>query len=208
MASPTIAPTIALPTAKRRIMAARQPMIVGIGGTARPGSSPEVALELALAAAAAEGAKTQLCGGAELSRLPLYGTEQSRCALAKHLVDCVRRADGIIIASAAYHGSISGLVKNALDYLEDTAHDERVYLDGLPVGLIVTAHGWQAGASTLAALRSIVHALRGWPTPFGAAINCSGGLFRDGVCTDQKVCDQLAMVGRQVGHFTTMQSFA
>ncbi len=48
------------------------------------------------------------------------------------------------------------------------------------VGLIATAYGWQATGSTLATLRSIVHALRGWPTPLGAAINSSGGIFKGG----------------------------
>jgi FMN reductase len=41
----------------------------------------------------------------------------------------------------------------------------------LPVGLIATAAGWQAAVSTLQALRTITHALRGWPTPMGLAIN-------------------------------------
>lgn len=36
---------------------------------------------------------------------------------------------------------------------------------------MVTAAGWQGAVSTLTALRSIVHALRGWPTPLGIALN-------------------------------------
>ena len=56
-------------------------------------------------------------------------------------IEAIRSADGVIIASPGYHGSVSGLVKNAIDYIEETARDERVYLDGLPVGLIVTAYG-------------------------------------------------------------------
>src|SRR3546814_6783254 len=75
------------------------------------------------------------------------------------LVAAVRDADGLILASPGYHGSISGLVKNAIDYLEETARDRRVYLHGLPVGLIATAFGWQATGGTLLAMRSIVHAL-------------------------------------------------
>ena len=39
------------------------------------------------------------------------------------------------------------------------------------MGLIATAAGWQAAVSTLQALRTITHALRGWPTPMGLAIN-------------------------------------
>jgi len=47
-------------------------------------------------------------------------------------------------------------------------------------------------------MRSIVHALRGWPTPLGVGINASGGIFRDGECTDPGVNDQLKLVAQQV----------
>lgn len=178
------------------------PLIVGIGGTASPSSSTEQALRLTLAAAELGGARTRLFGGAFLARLPLYLTtppdESAECL---ELIDAVRQADGVVIASPGYHGSISGLVKNAIDYLEETARDPRVYLDGVPVGLIATAYGWQAAANTLATLRSIVHALRGWPTPLGAAINSSGGLFRDGACASPTVEQQLRLVGQQVTGF-------
>jgi FMN reductase len=96
-------------------------------------------------------------------------------------------------------------VKNAIDYIEDTAKDARVYLDGIPVGLIATAYGWQATGSTLATLRSIVHALRGWPTPLGAAINSSGGIFKDGACTDPGAANQLELVGKQVYEFARLR---
>ena len=56
--------------------------------------------------------------------------------------------------------------------------------------------------STLAALRSIVHALRGWPTPFGATLNTSEKLFdANGGCTDERIAAQLALVGKQVVEF-------
>ena len=86
------------------------------------------------------------------------------------LVDAVRAADGVIIASPGYHGSISGLVKNGLDGLEDLRDDVRPYLDGRAVGLIVAADGAQAAGATLSTLRNIVHALRGWPTPLGVVL--------------------------------------
>jgi FMN reductase len=179
-------------------------LIVGIGGTASPVSSTEQALSIALAAAESSGAETRLFGSAFLTRLPHYLTEPPS-AESSAFVDAVRAADGLIIASPGYHGSISGLVKNAIDYLEETARDPRVYLDGVPVGLVTTAYGWQATASTLATLRSIVHALRGWPTPLGAAINSSGGIFRDGSCSDSAAASQLQLVGKQVVEFARMR---
>jgi len=182
------------------------PFILGIGGTAISGGSTEQALAVALSSAQQLGAETLLFGGEELARLPHYLTPGATdVPEAGMLVDAVRRADGLIIASPGYHGSISGLVKNAIDYIEETAKDSRVYLDGVPVGLIATAYGWQATGSTLAALRSIVHALRGWPTPLGVAINSSGGLFRDGACSDPAIAKQLELVGKQVHEFALVR---
>lgn len=182
-----------------------KPFIVGIGGTAAANSSTEQALAIALASAERAGAEVKLFGAETLAALPHYMTEASSVsAEGREFVAAVRRADGLIIASPGYHGSISGLVKNAIDYLEETSKDARVYLDGVPVGLIATAYGWQATGSTLATLRSIVHALRGWPTPLGAAINSSGGIFKGGVCSDAGASNQLELVGRQVHEFARL----
>ena len=149
------------------------PLVVGIGGTVGGPSSTERALRIAVAAAGREGLKTRVFGGAELARLPLYDPKAAeRTPEERAFVEAVRNASALIIASPGYHGNISGAVKNALDLLEETARDpHRAYLADMPVGLISTAYGWQATGSTIAALRSIVHALRGWPTPFAAAIN-------------------------------------
>ena len=173
--------------------------ILGLGGTTNPLSSTEQALAIALKTASDAGAETELFGCERLCALPHYQSDPDGLNdTGRDLVAAVRRADGIILASPGYHGTISGLVKNAVDYIEETRSDERAYLDGLAVGLIVTAHGWQAIGSTLAAMRSIVHALRGWPSPLGVGINASGGMFRDGVCADDGVNDQLRIVAEQV----------
>jgi FMN reductase len=182
------------------------PLIVGIGGTTSDESSTECALSIALDAARVDGAQVELFGGPSLAMLPHYSASVvAGSEVAPKLVSAVRRADGLVIATPGYHGSISGLVKNAIDYLEETAKDARAYLDGLPVGLIVTAYGWQATGATLGALRSIVHALRGWPTPMGAAIRTTSGLFVDGACTDPAVSEQLSLVGRQVVDFARIR---
>ena len=152
-------------------MARFRPYIVGIGGTTRPGSSSEKMLRYALALAEAQGAQIELLDGASI-QLPMYAPESpARSDEAQRLISALRRADGVILSTPCYHGSISGLVKNALDYTEDMCKDAQPYLDGRAVGLIVCGHGWQSTGVVLSAFRSIVHALRGWPTPMGVAIN-------------------------------------
>ncbi|WP_447717101.1 NADPH-dependent FMN reductase [Pluralibacter gergoviae] len=184
--------------------ATRPPFIVGIGGTTRPGSSTERALTTALAHARSRGANTRLFGGKELAALPAFNPEvTTRTPQELAFVDAVRQADGILIASPGYHGGVSGLVKNAIDLLEDLRGDSRVYLDGRAVDCIITAAGWQGCNTTLAALRAIVHALRGWPTPLGATLNTAGvSLFdKEGNCTDVAVQRALETVAEQVLSF-------
>jgi FMN reductase len=183
------------------------PLVVGIGGTIGGISSTERALRIALDAACKEGFRTRMFGGADMARLPLYDPRATeRTEHEREFVDTIRQASALIIASPGYHGSISGVVKNALDLLEETARDEaRPYLADMPVGLIATAYGWQATGSTIAALRSIVHALRGWPTPFAAAINTQLTKFDDeGGSSDPAVLEQLSLIGRQVARFAPL----
>jgi FMN reductase len=178
-----------------------RPFIVGIGGTTRPGSSTESALRTALRFAEEMGAATALFGGEALSTLDVFSPEQrERSAGQRAIVEAVRQADAVIFASPGYHGGVSGLVKNAIDLLEDLRGDERVYLDGMPVGCIVTAAGWQGCNTTLGALRSIVHALRGWPTPMGVTLNTAGArLFgAQGECLDAQVGASLRLLAQQV----------
>lgn len=173
--------------------------IVAIGGTVNPDSATEAALRLATRPAAEAGAEVQVFGGAYLASLAHYRGEGHSAGAGGELVEAVRAADGLIVAAPGYHGTISGLVKNALDYLEDLSGDARPYLDGRAVGLIATAHGDQAAMGTLITMRAIIHALRGWPTPMGVTVRTYEGLFAaDGTSGDERIARQLELVGRQV----------
>lgn len=186
----------------------RRPRVLCIGGSTRPGSSSEQAVRVAAAAAEAAGADVDLIVSRDLI-LPIYDTETSeRSPEAQRFVAAVKSADAVIIASPGYHGAMSGMIKNALDYIEDLARDEeRPYLHGLPVGCIAVAYGWQATVSTLHSLRVTVHALRGWPSPLGATVNASGGVFdkETGACTDDSARFQLETVAQQVVEFAMLR---
>jgi FMN reductase len=181
------------------------PLILGLGGTLRSGSSSELALRHALAAVEQIGARTQLITAVELD-LPMYNPDRPMSAAAGRLIDATRRADGLIVATPGYHGGTSGLLKNALDYLQELADDPSPYLDGKAVGCIVTSAGWQAGATTLAALRSIVHALRGWPTPLGVVVNSLQPVSdSSGRIVDDRIVGQLEVLSDQVVSFARSQ---
>jgi FMN reductase len=176
--------------------------VVGIGGSIRADSQTERALSVVLDSARLAGADTVAITGADLV-LPFYDPAVlDRSAAALRLVETLREADGVVLVSPGYHGTVSGLVKNALDYVEDLRSDTRPYLDGRAIGCVAMALGWQAAVTTLTALRSIVHALRGWPTPLGAALN-SGEVAFDahGMPSDPAVERTLRTIGEQVVDF-------
>jgi FMN reductase len=180
----------------------RRPYIVGLGGTIRAGSSTQNALTLSLSEASARGAETLLLCGADID-LPAYAPGADvHDERARRIVAEIRRADGIILATPGYHGGISGLVKNAIDHIEELRLDQRPYLEGRAVGCIVTAAGSQGAVTTLVALRAVVHALRGWPTPLGAAIMTANPVFdANGDCLSPNVEAQLRLIAQQVFDF-------
>jgi FMN reductase len=143
---------------------------------------------------------------AEALDLPHYGTGRAQGEERVHrLVEALRCCDGVVLSSPAYHGAMPGMLKNALDYVEDLRNDARPYLDGRAVGVIVCANGAQAIGTTLVAVRSVIHALRGWPTPMGVGINSAAPAFDvGGTCNDPAVAAALATLAGQVVDFAEM----
>src|SRR3546814_4280126 len=141
--------------------------------------------------------------------MPFYDpSTPARTSAAQQLVETLRQADGIILFSPCYHGRVSGLIKNSLDYVGDMVRDRRAYFDGLPIGCIGLGFGHQGAHAAMSALRSVAHALRGWPTPYGCTVQVERGLFGNGVCSDAGIESRLRIVGRQVAEFANARPLA
>ena len=180
-----------------------QPFIVGIGGTTRSGSSSERLTIAVLRQTERLGARSLMFGGAKLAGLPHFTPESEvRNAEQRELIEAVRAADGLVIGTPGYHAGISGLVKNAIDLLEDTRQDERVYFDHMPVGVVVSAAGWQALGHTLSAMRAVIAAMRGWSTPIGVTANTvAQAVFnRDGEIADADIARAVEGQASQIMH--------
>ena len=111
--------------------------ILGIGGSVRAGSMNRQVLEMMLAYARSYGAETDMAAMNDL-RLPIHNPEIPREQQPQQLLQLIERmkwADGFIIASPTYLGSLSGAVKNTLDSLHVAHGEPRVYFDGRPVAL-------------------------------------------------------------------------
>jgi FMN reductase len=185
-----------------------RPLVVGIGGSTNEPSGTTLLLRTALDIVSAQGARTVCFAGAELAQLPIYAPGAAVDETTAHFVRVVRECDAVIVATPGYHGGMSGLVKNALDHLEALREDDRPYLDGRPVGVIVTAAGWQTSGTTLSSVRAAVHALRGWPTPYAVTVNSAQQSLRDGLPADEAVLVGLRILTGQVMEFLSWQAAA
>jgi FMN reductase len=108
----------------------------------------------------------------ESLNLPLYHPDlhETNCPEAEPLLAAFRRARAFVWFTPAYHYSISGAFKNALDFIELLGDDEPPYLGGRLVGLVSASSGPIAAVHAIGAMEQIVHALRGYVVPATAPI--------------------------------------
>jgi NAD(P)H-dependent FMN reductase len=92
--------------------------------------------------------------------VPFYDgdVEEYGDANLERLVRLAHEADGFVLATPEYHGSVSGVLKNALDHLSFQQFDGKVVLS-------VSSAGGAVGVSCLTHLQAIVRYVHG--------INCT-----------------------------------
>ncbi len=111
-----------------------------------------------------------------------------------------RRADGLIVGTPEYYGSMTGALKNALDL---TGAD---VLRGKVVGLIGVAGGDTGAVNSLNTMRIIGRNLHCWVLPQEVSVaNSSESIRDDGTIADRVLEQRLLEIGRQVARFTILQ---
>lgn len=145
---------------------AKEHYVVGIGGTLRLNSRSRAATEAALRYAAERGAKTELLDLRELN-LPMYvpGIEIHEYLMEHQqsihrLIDATNRATAMVWCSPCYHGTLTGVFKNAIDFLDFCSGTDSKYLMGKIVGLIAIND-----SKTFGAMYNSVHELRAYLAP-------------------------------------------
>ncbi len=156
--------------------------IVGIGGSLRANSYSQIALDLAAKRAEALGAEVEILDLRQMN-LPFCdgGDEYLGYPDVERLQKAVKEADGLILATPEYHGSVSGVLKNALDLMSFEQ------LDGKVAGLI-SVLGGQANSNALNDLRVILRWVHAWVIPEQIAIAQAWKAFSpEGKILDEKV---------------------
>jgi FMN reductase len=172
--------------------------IVGLGGSLAGVSRSRAALEVALEGAASAGAGTKLLDLRELD-LPMFDPDdEAPSTTARELIEACHAADGMLWSSPLYQGTISGALKNALDWLRLLGDRDPPFLHDKVVGLISAAGGTQ-GLQAINTMEFATRALRAWAVPYVVPVASAARVFdRDGRIHDEDVEQQLRTLGGEV----------
>jgi FMN reductase len=177
--------------------------VAALCGSLRPGSYTRMALQAALGGAAASGCETDLIDLGEF-HLPFAGaSEGAEPGDAARLRERIRSADGILLGTPEYHGSFSGVLKNALDL---TGFPE---WEGKMLGLVGVSGGRMGAHEALNSLRQVGRALHAWVIPEQVSIPEAWKRFDgQGRLQDGELSERLLEVGRQVARFARLHKCA
>ncbi len=178
-------------------------IVAGICGSLRDGSYSRRALQLALDGAAELGAKTYIVDlrNYDLPFCDGNNTGVEKKPDVKKMRARVKEADGILLSTPEYHGSFSGVLKNALDLM---GFDE---FEGKMIGLLSVSGGALGGLNGLSSLRAIGRTLHAWVVPDEVSIPRAYQEFDNkGNVKNSKLKEKIMEVGRQVARFAYLHT--
>ena len=160
--------------------------IVGIAGSLRPDSYSQFALQVAAQKLQALSAEVEIL---DLRQLQLPFCDGSKAYPqypdVTRLQAAFSQADGIVLVSPEYHGSVSGVLKNALDLMSFEQ------LSGKVAGFI-SILGGQSNSNALNEMRIIMRWVHAWSIPEQVAIGQAWQAFNpEGKLTDDKLSKRL-----------------
>jgi FMN reductase len=106
----------------------------------------------------------------------------------EHTTEAIAWADAVILASPDYHGSMSGALKNFLDYFYEE-------FAGKVFGYIVASH--EKGLTVMEQMRTAVRQCYGWSMPYGVSINGPQDFTGDEI-RNTRLSNRLRMMARDL----------
>jgi NAD(P)H-dependent FMN reductase len=171
--------------------------VVAVVGSLRDESHTRTAARRALDGVGAAGGTGELLDLREWDIPPLDPGEDEQGDSAA-FVRTVREADAVILGTPMYHGSFSGVVKNAIDHC---GFDE---FEGKTVGLLGVAGG-SFPVTALEHLRSVCRALNAWVLPHQVAVPQSHSAFENGEFRDDSLGDRVETLGRRTVEYAAIE---
>jgi NAD(P)H-dependent FMN reductase len=179
--------------------------VLGVTGSLRQDSYSTLGLKIVLEEAIKYGSESYLLDLRELN-LPLYdpggpstSNESTPNNTSKNALErtatALKWADALILASPDYHGSMSGTLKNFLDYFwEEFA--------GKTFGYIVASH--EKGLTVADQMRTAIRQCYGWSMPYNISINGEKDFDSKGTLVNSTLAKRLKMLARDLVVYGTI----
>jgi NAD(P)H-dependent FMN reductase len=169
--------------------------LLGVSGSLREKSRTALALRMVLDVAESHGAETRMLDLRTIE-LPFYRPDrQDNSAAALRLGTDMRWASAVVLASPDYHGSMSGTMKNFLDYnWEECA--------GKVFGYICSSH--EKGLTVMDQMRTVVRQCYGWSMPYGVSFDSKVDFDSEGILKNAGVEKRLRMMARDMVTYGTL----
>jgi FMN reductase len=170
--------------------------ILGVGSSMRKGSYGTRALKMVLDAAMKHEAKTRLLD-LRCTIMPMFNPDMpnEHQEQMKRVMDDVNWADAFVLSSPDYHGSMSGVIKNFLDfYWEEFA--------GKTFGYICSSH--EKGLTVMDQMRTAVRQCYGWSLPYGVSVNGEEDFNEKGEIINRLLAKRLKILARDLVVYGTL----
>lgn len=162
--------------------------VLGVGSSMRQGSYSTSALNMILDMAKGNEAETKLLDLRQTNLPMLYAAKDDTHEIGQ-VTELVEWADAYILATPDYHGSMSGSLKNFLDYFWSE-------FAGKTFGYIVASH--EKGLTVMDQMRTAVRQCYGWSIPYGISINPEDDFNDKKEVINRKLWSRLDMLARDL----------
>lgn len=162
--------------------------VLGVGSSFRERSYSTSGLKLLLGKAKSKMAETRLLDLRQTNLPMLYSTREDTEEIVQ-TTELVKWADAFVLATPDYHGSMSGSLKNFLDYFWSE-------FAGKTFGYIVASH--EKGLTVMDQMRTAVRQCYGWSLPYGISINSEEDFNDKMELTNKKLMSRLDMMARDL----------
>lgn len=174
-----------------------RPHVLAVCGSRREGSYTRRALSEVLVGVEDTGGTGELLNLEDVE-LPPLDPGLDAVGDADIVVRTIREADAVVLGTPMYHGSYSGVLKNALDYC---GFDE---FDDTTVGLLAVSGG-PFPLQALNHLRSVCRALNAWVLPYQAAVPQARSAFDADGFADEELRERVRTLGERVVEYASIE---
>jgi NAD(P)H-dependent FMN reductase len=166
--------------------------VLALAGSLRSSSVSRMALEIAIEGAQRAGGTVTAIHLGEPA-LPLFDAADSATSTAVlRFKTLAQKADALLLATPVYHDSMSGVLKNALDFLYDELEDK-------VVGLISVGGGRAGQGLALEHLRAVLREMNAMTLNRQVLLSGAADAFdENGVPRDTAMATRLRQLGQEV----------